>query len=389
MSLEHQRGHPGDHRRRLRRARHVEVVRAVVVLGVLGGDRRRPLHHALDVPARRDQVGLDERLGGRPRGRELRQPVVGQVGGGVVVGHRADRDHVGQIAGNPDGHRPRPTVAGRGDHHDPRLPGGHHRLVERVVPVAAAWRCGERGVEHPDAVGVAVGHQPVDAADDVGVGALAVVVEGLDRHQIGAGCEAVVGALRCAGARHRDAGDVRAVAEHIGRHRVLAAQLPGVIGHRVVVGEQAKTRARVVVEAPIGVVPDAAVQDRDRDPGAVDALGVKLIGSEVGRVEGLDDAGLVGLASPITAALVPTLAHQARLAVGPHPPHPRRGGQLRGRPRRHRRGDCPDDAELVRRGAARTSHRGPRRLDVARLDDHALPGDRRLRRSRRRQQEPQ
>ena len=59
-------------------------------------------------------------------------------------------------------------------------------------------RGAEGEIEHPDAINVLVGHQPVNAANHVGVGALALGIEGLDGDQTGVGrYPAIVTVTRC------------------------------------------------------------------------------------------------------------------------------------------------------------------------------------------------
>ena len=76
-------------------------------------------------------------------------------------------------------------------------------------------------------------HHPVDAADDVGVGAGAVRRKGPDRNQVGSGGDAVEVAGGGGQAGEDDAGDVGAVARIVG---VTAGRLE-VILDRVVAGQ--------------------------------------------------------------------------------------------------------------------------------------------------------
>ncbi len=117
LACEHQGDHPGDHRRGLRGAGELAVVGALDA-GFRMLDEKpaaRP-QQADHVAARGDHLRLDETFdGGAGRG-EGGHPVVVPVGRGVVVGHRADGDHVGHVARHADGQRIGTAVAGRGDH---------------------------------------------------------------------------------------------------------------------------------------------------------------------------------------------------------------------------------------------------------------------------------
>ena len=119
--------------------------------------------------------------------------IIAGVGRRVVVGHGADGDDVGHVAGHADGHRIGAGVAGSGDDDDAGLPGTHDGLVERIVPVIGLRRAAERKVEHADVVRVFVGDNPVDAANDIQIAAGAVGVKRFDGHQVGVGGDAVVG----------------------------------------------------------------------------------------------------------------------------------------------------------------------------------------------------
>ena len=287
--VEHQSDDARRHRRRLRGPRHHEVVADLlehrVGLGEVGDQR----HQAEHVAAGSHHIGLDEGLEGRPGGGPRGQVVVARIVGGEGVGEGADGDHVGHVAGYPDRHRLGPAVAGRGHHHDAGLPGRHHRLGQGIVPVPRQGLGADREVHHLDAVGRLVGHQPVDAADDVGVGAGAVGQESLDRHQVGRRGDAVVLALGGDAARQHDARHVGTMAAVVG----VAAHRIELVVDGVILGEHPRLTVGVVVEIREG--PVAGVDHRHRDTGAVDALGVELIGAGKGRIVGFRDQGALDL----------------------------------------------------------------------------------------------
>ncbi len=197
-----------DHGGRLRAAGHDKVIRFDPEVAVAPGQDGLARDLAQQVTARGDQLGLDETLHGWPGGGERSQEVVIQGRGGVVIGQGADRNHIRNVARHADRHGRGTTVAGRGHHHDAGLPGTHHCLVERVIPVVGMRLAAERQVEHPDLVQLAVGDHPIDGADDIQVGACALGVEGLDGYQVGVGRHTIVAAGWIGlGAQHQ-AGDM-------------------------------------------------------------------------------------------------------------------------------------------------------------------------------------
>ncbi len=287
--LQHQGDDAGDHRGGLRGSRHDEIGAAVVKLGVFFGDLREAGHQRQHVAAGRHQLGLDEALDGGSGRRERGQQVVAPLVGRVVVAHRPDRDDVGHVPRHAHGHRPRTAVAGGDDDAQPGRPGPHHRLVQRIVPVVGARRGAERQVEHADAVRLLVGHHPVEPADDVGVGALAVGVEGLDRDQVGVGGDAVIGAVVRARAAEDHALHVGAVAalvvaDDADADPLAAAISPGddLVRDRVVLGEEAPGAVGVLVERDVRHRP--GIDDGDADAPAGDALLMQPRGFGEGRV---------------------------------------------------------------------------------------------------------
>ena len=134
--MQEQRSRPTNESSGLRGARHVEVV-AVLPLRVLAGEQADRVDDTEHVPTRRHQVRLHEAFEGRAGGRERGQEVVGHVMDGRTVRHRTHRDDVGHVAGHSDRHRLRAAVAGGGNHHQTRVPKGHHGLIQGVVPSSA------------------------------------------------------------------------------------------------------------------------------------------------------------------------------------------------------------------------------------------------------------
>ena len=136
----------GDHGGRLRGTGHLEVVGSVVKLGMRGGDLHIDVHDAEHVPARCDDLRLDEAGMRRTGGRERGQHVVGTIAGRVAVAHRPHRDDVGHIARRADGHGIGAGIAGRCHYNYPRSPRFHDRLVQRVVPIMRLRRRAERHI---------------------------------------------------------------------------------------------------------------------------------------------------------------------------------------------------------------------------------------------------
>ncbi len=238
VRLQHQRNDAARHCRGLRRTRHDEIVTAALEILMIICDLRVVVHHRQDVPTRGDHVGLDKALHRRAGRRERGQEIVRVVSGGVIVGHCADSDHVGHVARHPHRHRIRSAIAGCRHDHDPRPPGPHHRLVERVVPVIGLRRRAEREIQHTDVICISVGDDPIDAADDVQIGTRAIGIKGFDRHQVSVGGHAAETGFftRCAfdltAARH-GVGDVRPVSAAVVACRVIEQ----LIRHRVIVGQ--------------------------------------------------------------------------------------------------------------------------------------------------------
>ena len=113
--------------------------------------------------------------------------VVGPTGRRVGVGQGANGDDVGIVRRHADGHRIRAAVAGRHHHDQAGLPGAHHGLVERIIPVVGLRRGAQRQVDHPDVVFALVIQCPLDAGDDVRVAPTAVLVEHVHRNDDGIG----------------------------------------------------------------------------------------------------------------------------------------------------------------------------------------------------------
>ena len=279
VPLQHERYDARRHGGRLRGARHDEPLGAVVKLWMGDRDRRVAPHLAQRVTARRHDVRLHEPLSGRPGRRERREPVIRRVVRRVAVGHRPHRDHIRHVAGDADRHRVRPAVAGRRHHDDARLPGTHDGLVQRVVPVVRPGRRAERQVQHPDAVGVLVGHDPVQPTDHVRVTALPVRVERLDRHQGRPGGDTAEPAATQDLAIGHDAHDVGTMAIAIRDRGPATVAVPDCVIHE----RHATVAVRVLQEPVVG--PQAGVEHGDADPSPDGPLVVELARTDLGRVE--------------------------------------------------------------------------------------------------------
>ena len=255
VGLQHQRHHPAGHRRRLGGARHLVVVFVPgVEIRVVLGQRGVVVHQAQHVGARRQRIRLDKALHRRSHRRPFGQEIVCQVIGRIVVRHCPHGDDVGHVARRADGHGVRPAIAGRGHDHDTRLPGLHHRLVHRVFPVEGLRWCTEGQVQHADIQFVLVRHRPVDAPDNVGVGAGAGRIKSLDRHQLRVGRDPVVLVVLGLAAVGDHAGDVRTVSVVVGvRDRVLYLVQDG-----VVLSQDPPLSAGILQQRRVG--PEAGVQ---------------------------------------------------------------------------------------------------------------------------------
>ncbi len=274
----------GDEPRRDRRG--LRGARTPDVAGLHQGARVAALDGRAEGPAghqaatRCDQVGLVRALGGRaPRG----------PGGDAVVGRRrravvvvgADGQHDGVVARLGDRPGLGAVVAG-GDHDDDALvPQPAHGVVQRVDGGVLGGVGAPGQVEDPDAVLVGVGGDPVHGLQqgrDVGD---AVLARHLDRHDVGGGGDAGVGAAGATGAVHARAGD------EAGHHGAVAEAVDdGALARQV----------RAVDDPPVevGHLGDARVDDGDADPGA-EVPAAPGLGGAGGGGEGGGRAGLVVL----------------------------------------------------------------------------------------------
>src|SRR6185295_20063587 len=107
---DHERRDTGDDGGGLRRTGHGEEVTAVHVGRVVHRDLLIGGHEAPQMAARSDQVRLHETFEGRTGGGERGEPVI-ILAGGVIVGHRADRDDVRDISRYAHGLRQRSAIA--------------------------------------------------------------------------------------------------------------------------------------------------------------------------------------------------------------------------------------------------------------------------------------
>ena len=141
VELEADRGGAGDHRGGHRGAAGADVLAAVAdAVGAQLGVLRVRREVGDDLGARRVDVGLREAVLRRAAARPAGRLVVGDLLRALVV-DRADRDHVGVVAGRvADGVAARAAVAGGGDHEDALEPGRLDRGVERVGLVGLGRR---------------------------------------------------------------------------------------------------------------------------------------------------------------------------------------------------------------------------------------------------------
>ena len=144
-------------------------------------------------------------------------------------------------------------IAGRRDHHEPRVDRALHRLAERVFAVGFEDGVPEREVDDPELILRLVRDGPVDGVDDVAGLALTVRAEHPEADDVRLGRDAGVGPLimPC-----DDARDVRAVPEAIAAQPRPAREV----------------HARDDPAAERGVRGDAGVDDRDADAASPEAV---------------------------------------------------------------------------------------------------------------------
>ena len=125
----------------------------------------------------------------------------------------------------------------------------------------------ERQVQHSNLVLRLVRNYPIDGADHVGVGSLAVFVECLDGDKVCPRRDAVVEAVRRHQAGDRNTGYVRTMAT-----RVATAERA--TGHRVGHGivDRFKSLVSEMVVPDTGVFPQTRIEHRDADTRPVDTL---------------------------------------------------------------------------------------------------------------------
>ena len=367
IRLQHERHRGAHHCRRLGGARHdVEVVDGQRERGVQSCEQRRlRIHDADDVSARRQNVRLHEPLERRPRGREGSQPPAERVARRVVVGHRADRDDVGSVAGHADRLRCGSRVARRGYDHYAGLPQLHHRLVDGVVPVERLRLRGERQVQHANVVGGPVGEDPVEPVEHGRVGRAAVGVERFHRDQPHARRDPEGLPVHRADRIGDDGGHVRAVAAAVLEGAAVGA-----------VDDEAHVVALSVLDPGRR---EAAIEHRYRDSGAVEPLSREAVdtdlcagilvgnGPGVGPAAGGAAAGGAAAGGAAAAAGVRVILRRHR-SVGEQvhcPQLPQAGGLRRSEHRRH----AVDDRQVVCDATANTFNDANRRLSAAGLHD--------------------
>src|SRR5262249_50441956 len=149
----------------------------------------------------------------------------------------------------------------------------------------------EREVEDLDAVAVLERDRPLDAGDDVAHVGGAVPPGELDRHQVGPGGDARVGAVGGGAVAGDQTGDEGAVAVGVAAARLAREVHAGAGGVADVVGDG---------EAPAGRVGEVGVPGVEEGNGAAAAVDAGLP-----HVVGVDDLGVdrVGRALVVAAAL--------------------------------------------------------------------------------------
>ena len=95
----------------------------------------------------------------------------------MVVVHRAHSHHVRHVARHADRHWIRARVAGRGNHDNTGLPGCHHRLVQRVIPIIGLRFGAKRQVQYANILLLVMIDYPLDTLDHIHIGAVAVGIE--------------------------------------------------------------------------------------------------------------------------------------------------------------------------------------------------------------------
>src|SRR2546429_167548 len=168
-----------------------------------------------DVASHRHDLRLHKALICGSSRRKLGDSILSRVKWVVIVGDRADRDDVGDVARRIDAQSVRAAVAGRGDHYYPRAPRGHHGLVERIVPVRRVRRSSQGQVQYADAVPETLINDPLDPANDVEVASRAVAVQHPHRDDRYTGGNTLIVTACGQAAAGDNRGDVRAVAEWV------------------------------------------------------------------------------------------------------------------------------------------------------------------------------
>ena len=217
----------------------------------------------------RDHVGLRERVvPRRPARRVLRHQVVGPPRG-VLRAHRADGDGRRRVAGRRDagvaglaGDRVAADVAGRDHDDDAGAHGRLDRLHQRVGGRRLVDRVAERQVDDVDRLRDAVVDGPLDRADHVAGGALAVLVQHAQADQL----DVLGDARHLRRAAADGAGDVRAVAIRV---------------HARPAGAAGEVHEADDAAAEVGRPEDARVDHRHRDARAVErAVRGRLVDAE-------------------------------------------------------------------------------------------------------------
>ena len=239
-----------------------------------------------------DQIGLDDAVEWRGAARTVAGDGVVATIGGLPGVERPHGERERRIAGRGDGaegelsRRRQATVAGRHHRDEARPDQALHRQAERVGDARPGHAVAQREVDDADAVLRPVGDHPVDAGEHAAGRARALTVEHADVDQVRPGGRTALVVPTATGRAGDEPGDVRAVAERVGRARVSRHEADrghdraaeGVMRrdagvehgdadalavHRRIAGAAARRRAGLHLGGADGLVGDIA-EGRDR-----------------------------------------------------------------------------------------------------------------------------
>ncbi len=276
IRLQHQRDRAGHLRRGHARSAHAQIRREAGLDRSLdeevrmGGRQRARGNGQRENPvSRRDEIGLRQVVAARRTARAERRQMIVAASDGPFGAGRADGEHPRRVARaeNPAvlrlALRIHPEVAGRGDDDNPLIDETLRGARQRIGPVGLRDGGSSGEIDDADVVGAGVSGHPLERGNDRADGALAVLVEHLQRDERRARRHARLLAFGVVAVAENDARDVRPVTVVVVGKRLSVDEVDEFRHALIAVCELAAAaggRRQIVVPAR-----DPGVDDRDAD----------------------------------------------------------------------------------------------------------------------------